>query len=567
MGRHDATIDRILSDKPEPTVALNPLTGLHWDDIRDIGRRTSVQGLRQPLLLSKHLAAHARKLLSILAGKQAYSVAHGDRRFQDEQWQSSPVYQRILQSYLAMNESLSAWAEELELNDVDRLRTDFLLRLITDSLAPTNTLPGNPAAMRRLRDSRGGSIADGLCNLVRDLRHNHGMPAQVKTEPFKLGVNIATTAGSVVFRNDVLELIQYHPTTEQVHRRPLLFVSAMINKFYALDLSDRNSMIKYALDQGQQVFVVSWANPQPDQAHWGIAHYAMAVVEALSAIKAITGSRTVNLFALCSGGMAMSAMAAWLKKHNDASIHSMTIGVCMLEMRNTDTEMSAFANEEIYERVKKRSAKAGVLWGHELALSMLWLRPQDLIWNNVVNNYLMGQDPPEFDLLYWNNDWTNLPAALHADVTDMFATGSLLTPGQMHLDGEPLDLQSVRCDKFFVAGLSDHITPWKACYRSASHYSGNCEFLLSNSGHMQTLLNSPHKKNASYFTGKGMPAEADDWLEASEWVEGSWWAHWQQWIEPRSGARKTAPTRTGNKHYPPLCDAPGDYAMQPSERH
>ena len=237
----------------------------------------------------------------------------------------------------------------------------------------------------------------------------------------------------------------------------------------------------------------------------------MAVMEAITAVKSITRCKDLNLFSLCSGAMMTSAMAACLKARGDNSIHSMTIGVCMLEMQQHDMEMSAFANQEVFERVKKRSKKAGVLRGHELALSMLWLRPQDLIWSNVVNNYLLGNEPPEFDLLYWNNDWTNLPSQLHADVIDMFSMACLSTPGEMSIDGTALDLQALDCDKFFLGGLSDRITPWKACYRSAGAFGGDREFLLSNSGHMQTMLNSPKKKKASFFINKALPGEADTW--------------------------------------------------------
>jgi polyhydroxyalkanoate synthase len=288
-------------------------------------------------------------------------------------------------------------------------------------------------------------------------------------------------------------------------------------------------------------------------------------MEAITAIKSITRCKDLNLFSLCSGAMMTSAMAACLKARGDNAIHSMTIGVCMLEMQQHDMEMSAFSNPDVFERVKKRSKKAGILRGHELALSMLWLRPQDLIWSNVVNNYLLGNEPPEFDLLYWNNDWTNLPAQLHGDVIDMFSTACLSTPGSMVIDGTPLDLSSLDCDKFFLGGLSDHITPWKACYRSAQAFGGDKEFLLSNSGHMQTMLNSPSKRNASYFTNSDLPDEAGNWLDGAQLQQGSWWSYWRDWVAPRSLATKKAPRHVGNKSYPEGVPAPGDYVHQKSE--
>jgi poly[(R)-3-hydroxyalkanoate] polymerase subunit PhaC len=565
MNKQQTLIDQVLSERPEPTVALNPLTGLHLDDLKEIFSRTALQGARQPLILGKHLSSHARKLVDILARRAEYAPDRSDSRFRDHSWTENGGYQRLMQSYLALNQSLEEWVDDLELDPVDRLRADFLLRMIGDSIAPTNTLLGNPQALRKARETRGKSLLRGMKNLVSDLRDNHGIPSQVKGGSFVLGENIATSPGAVVFRNEVLELIQYAPATERVHRRPLLMVSAMINKFYALDLSPERSFIKFCVDSGLQVFVVSWANPRIENAAWGIERYALAVMEAITAVKSISRCKDLNLFSLCSGAMMTSAMAAYLKARGDNSIHSMTIGVCMLEMMQHDMELGAFANEEVFERVKRRSNKAGILRGHELALSMLWLRPQELIWGNVVNNYLLGNEPPEFDLLYWNNDWTNLPAQLHADVIDMFSTACLSTPGEMSIEGTALDLQALDCDKFFLGGLSDHITPWKACYRSARAFGGRKEFLLSNSGHMQTMLNSPQKKNASYFTNGQLPAAADAWLTQAQLQHGSWWEYWWDWVQPRSLIQKNAPRQLGNKAYTPGAAAPGDYARQQSE--
>lgn len=564
MRNQQTTIEHLQLEHAEPTVALNPLTGLQFDELQQIFATTARQGARQPVLLARHMSRHTRKLLEIVAGSADIQPCERDPRFKDDAWQSSGAYRRLMQSYLALNESLQEWVEDLDLHAVDRLRADFLLRLIGDSLAPGNTLLGNPEALRKARDTRGKSVWSGLSNLVADVRGNHGMPSQVKGDGFVLGENIAASPGAVVFSNDILELVQYTPATEQVHRRPLLMVSAMINKFYALDLTTQRSFIKFCVDSGIQVFAVSWANPRKENADWGIEKYALAVMEAITAIKSITRCQTLNLFSLCSGAMMTSAMAAFLKARGDDSIHSMTVGVCMLEMQRHDMEMSAFSSPEVFRRVKQRSKKAGILRGHELALSMLWLRPQDLIWGNVVNNYLLGNDPPEFDLLYWNNDWTNLPAQLHADVIDMFATACLSRPGEMVIDGTPLDLGALDCDKFFLGGLSDHITPWKACYRSAGAFGGAKEFLLSNSGHMQTMLNAPAKANASFFAGSGLPDDADAWLEGAQLQQGSWWLYWRDWVLPRSLAKKKAPKRLGNTAYPAGVSAPGDYVHQKS---
>jgi polyhydroxyalkanoate synthase len=565
MSKNHVLVKELLEEKPEPTVALNPLTGLHFEDIREVFRMTAVQGARQPLIFSKHASNHVRKLLDVLTQRAKLAPGRGDRRFTDEAWQNSPIYRRLMQSYLSLDETLKEWVDDLDLGEVDQLRAEFLLRLISDSISPTNTLLGNPQALRQARESGGRSLVSGLKNMLGDIRHNHAIPSQVKGDNFVVGENLATTEGAVVFGNDILELIQYSPTTEKVHRRPLLMVSAMINKFYALDLTPERSFIKYCLDQDLQVYVVSWANPRIENADWGIERYALAVMEAITAVKSISRCKDLNLFSLCSGAMMTSAMAACLKERGDDSIHSMTIGVCMLEMQQHDMEMSAFSSPTMFERVKRRSQDAGILRGHELALSMLWLRPQDLIWSNVVNNYLLGNDPPEFDLLYWNNDWTNLPAQLHADVIDMFSTACLSRPGEMEIDGTALDLTVLDCDKFFIGGLSDHITPWKACYRSVRAFGGDKQFMLSNSGHMQTMLNAPGKKGASFFTSDALPSEADSWLESAQLQQGSWWTYWWNWIESRSLSQKAAPRQLGNKAYPAVEAAPGSYVHQQSE--
>jgi polyhydroxyalkanoate synthase len=562
---NQARLEKLRLAQPESTTAANPLTGFRPADLSEILRGTLRQGVRQPLILAKHMSSHSRKLLDVLANKSSLEPAARDTRFKDAAWLDHPGYRRLMQSYLAMNESLQEWIEDLHLDDTDRLRAEFLFRVISETLSPGNTLLGNPQALRKARDTRGKSLLQGAKNLLGDLRDNHGIPSQVSGERFIVGENLATSSGAVVFKNDVLELIQYTPSMAKVHRRPLLLVSAMINKFYALDLTPDRSFVKYCVDSGQQVFVVSWANPGMDDSDWGIEKYALAVMEAITAIKSITRCNTLNLYALCSGAMMSSAMAACLKARGDNSIHSMSIGVCMLEMMGTDAEYASFTNPAVIERIKKRSSKAGILRGHELAISMLLLRPQDLIWGNVVNNYLLGNKPPEFDLLFWNNDWTNLPSRLHLDLLEIFSDASLSSPGQFSIDGTALDLTSLNCDKFFFGGLSDHITPWQACYRSTKDFGGKKEFLLSNSGHMQTMLNSPGKRNASYFTNSSLPDSTETWLESASYKEGSWWSHWLKWIEPRSLTLKAAPKTLGNKTYPPKDSAPGTYVHQQSE--
>ena len=548
-----------------PIVAVNPFTGVRLVDLLSISAKTLGRGLTQPLILGKHAASLSRKLLEVATGERKLLPARHDRRFADPAWQKKPLFSALTQFYLALDETAHEWSQDVDFDELDQVRAQFLLRLLLESVSPSNFLLSNPEALQLAIDTHGDSLKRGLRNLLEDIRHNHGLPAQVKRNSFELGRDIATTPGSVVFRNDLLELIQYKSSTRQVHNRPVLIIPPQINKYYAADLSPHNSMVKFLVDSGMQTFCISWCNPTPAQADAGIVQYAQAVQEAVAAIRSICKVPDINVAAFCSGAMTFAALASHLQAKNDGSINALTIGVCILEGKPEDSELGAFGSDAAVAAAKKLSRRKGVLRGDRLALSMLWMRPQDLIWGNVVNNYLLGKEPPEFDILAWNNDWTNLPAQLHSDYLDVFWQQSLTTPGALSIDGIPVDLKTVQCDKFVVAGLTDHITPWKACYRSLFALGGDTRFILSNSGHVQTLLNSPAKRGASYFENDALPLEADDWFKGSMPVQGSWWIEWQKWLTERAGPLRAAPKTTGNRKHPALCDAPGTYVFQTIE--
>ena len=559
------TLERLQAEAAEPTVALNPLTGFHLDDLVEMAQKTTYQGLLQPAVLTKHVATHGRKLLEIISGDAEYEPDKGDRRFKSNAWSENKFYRGLMQSYLALNETLEEWVTDLNLDEVEGQRATFLARVVCDSIAPTNNLFSNPDALRLARESGGQSLLKGLENFISDIRHNHGLPSQVDKSGFKVGENLAISSGSVVFKNEIIELIQYTPVTKKVYKRPLMLVPAKINKFYALDLRPNRSFIEFCVANGIQLYCVSFRNPGLEHAHWGVDEYVAAMIEGVGAVKSISRCKDVNLFALCSGGMSASAMAGHLHAKGKKYIHSMSLGVCMLNMAPGDMEIGAFANETVMEAAKSRSKKAGLLRGHELASSMMWLRPGELIWGNVVNNYLLGKKPPEFDLMFWNNDWTNLTGKLHGDIIDMFWTGCLSIPNEMNVCGTPVDLQSFDCDKFFVGALTDHITPWKACYRSAHAHGGNKTFLLSNSGHMQTFLNSPARPKSSYFLNEELPDSSDDWLEGADLHKGSWWTYWLEWIQQRSGEMRNAPQKLGNAKFKATVDAPGEYVHDTGE--
>lgn len=544
------------------TLALNPLVGVTTDELLNAARTTALQAIRQPLLLLKSGTDFSRKLIDVAIGKRSYKADPKDRRFGDPTWAKSWLHRGLLQSYLALLETLDDWVDEVGFNALDKRRAQFVIKIIGDSISPTNILASNPSAIKQIVETGGGSIANGLRQFLQDQWNNNGMPSQVDKNAFELGVNLATTKGSVVFRNELLELIQYAPTTPKVHRRPLLFIPPQINKFYFYDLSPEKSFFRFCLDEGLQVFAVSWRNPSPENADWGMDQYISALKDAILIIQRITGSKTINVTAPCSGGMTASILAGHYMALDKDVINAMTLPVCVLQQEASDSDLTLFVNEQSIEAARRYSRKNGVLRGKELARIFAWMRPNDLIWNYVVNNYLLGNNPPAFDILYWNSDPTNLPAQLHSDFLDIVSSSALSRPGDLRVCDTPIDLKSVDCDLFIVGGLTDHLTPWQACYRTTKLMSGRKEFLLVGSGHIQSLVADPNNPKSYFFQSAEVPASAEEWLEGATKTQGTWWPHWSKWIRARSGAPKNAPTRIGSKIHPPLCDAPGSYVLE-----
>lgn len=481
-----------------------------------------------------------------------------DRRFTDSAWTQNFLYRRLLGVYLAADAELDAWLGGSELSDVDRERARFVLSLALDALAPSN-LPLNPAAVKQFITTGGESAVEGARHFAGDVRHNGGFPSQVDTEKFTVGGNLATTEGSVVFRNEVLELIQYAPRTEQVHERPLLIAPPQINKFYVFDLSPEKSLVRYALDHGFGVFMVSWRNPTAEQRDWELATYLTAVEEAIDAVCAITGSPDVNLAGACSGGITSVSLAAYFAARGKPVINALTLFVSVFDMAEDKTLLGVFASEETLAAAKRHSHVQGVLDGRELARVFNLLRPNDLIWTYWVNNYLLGRRPPAFDILYWNNDTTRLPAAFHGQLIDIYRDNALAHPGSVVVDGTPLDLGKVTADAFVMAGTTDHITPWEACHRSSRRLGGNVEFVLSGSGHIQSILNPPGNPKAGYYRNPSSVDSAQEWKAGAEKVAGSWWPRWMEWLGERSGGQVAAPSTVGSAEHPALEAAPGSY--------
>ena len=541
--------------------AQSAIVGLRGKDLLTTVRSLAVHGLRQPLHSARHLVAFGGQLGKVLLGDTLHQPNPQDARFQDPSWRLNPFYRRTLQAYLAWQKQLLAWIDESNLDCDDRARARFLVALLSDAVAPSNSLI-NPLAVKELFNTGGISLLNGVRHLLEDLVHNGGMPSQVNKTAFEIGRNLATTQGAVVFRNEVLELIQYKPLGERQYAKPLLIVPPQINKYYIFDLSPEKSFVQYALKNNLQVFVISWRNPDAQHREWGLSTYVEALDQAIEVSREITGSRSVNLAGACAGGLTVAALLGHLQVRRQLrKVSSVTYLVSLLDSQMESPAM-LFADEQTLESSKRRSYQHGVLDGRDMAKVFAWMRPNDLIWNYWVNNYLLGNQPPAFDILYWNNDTTRLPAALHGEFVELFKSNPLNRPGALEVSGTPIDLKQVTCDFYCVAGLNDHITPWESCYKSARLLGGKCEFILSNSGHIQSILNPPGNPKARFMTNPELPAEPKAWLEQAGKHADSWWLHWQQWLAERSGKTRKAPANLGNKTYPAGEAAPGTYVHE-----
>ena len=418
--------------------AQSAMVGLRGRDLFSTLRTLAFQGLRQPVHSTRHLLAFGKQLGRVMLGDTPYQPNPQDSRFADPTWHLNPFYRRSLQAYLAWQKQLKAWIDESDLSPDDRTRAHFLFSLLNDALAPSNTLL-NPLAVKELFNSGGASALRGARQLLDDLLHNSGMPQQVNKQAFEVGRNLATTPGAVVFRSEMFELIHYKPMSEKQYATPLLVVPPQINKFYIFDLSPEKSFVQYCLKNGLQVFMISWRNPDARYREWGLSSYVQAVEDATEVCRLITGSKEVNLMGACAGGLTIAALQGHLQaKRQLRKIGCATYMVSLLDSQ-VESPAMLFADEQTLESAKRRSYQSGVLDGRDMSRVFAWMRPNDLIWNYWVNNYLMGKEPPAFDILYWNNDNTRLPAALHGDLLDLFKHNPLIRAGGLEVCGTPID--------------------------------------------------------------------------------------------------------------------------------
>ncbi len=499
--------------------------------------------------------------IRVAAGVSDVEPHPKDRRFQDEAFTANPIYRRVAQSYLDLHRQIDETIDELELDESTRLRVDFLAGLVTETMAPTNHLLGNPRALRKAAETKGVSLANGLRNAVDDAVNNGGMPLMVDSEPFIPGETKAATPGAVVFRNEILELIQYEPTTDQVREVPVLISPPQINKFYVLDLAPGRSLVEHAVSHGYQTLMVSWRNPGPAQADWDLNDYVRALLEATDATMEITGVDKLNMLGVCAGGMTNAVAQAHLAAIGDQRVNSASFLVSVLDWDEPST-LGSLLSGPTAEALKRRSETSGMLSGEDLGKVFAFMRPNDLVWNYWANNYLMGEKPAAYDVLAWNCDSTNLPAGLHHDFMDMAAGNTLTKSGAVEVLGTELDLKQVTCPSYVVGAVTDHITPWKGCYRSVDLLGGDTEFVLSSQGHIQALVNPSGNPKGSYHLNPATPESADEWLDGATKHPGSWWDHWVEWLTPHSGEFVDRPVSLGNDSFPPIMAAPGQYLVE-----
>ena len=504
-----------------------------------------------------------------LMGHQAAPVAQpakSDSRFKDDEWQSNFVFDYVKQSYLIAARHIHDLVSGVEgIPEESKKKVDFFTRQYIDALAPSNFALTNPQVLRETMKTGGANLVKGLRNLLEDLDEGDGQLRIKMTDmkAFKVGQNVATMPGKVVYQNELMQLIQFAPLTETVYRRPLLIVPPWINKYYILDLREKNSFIRWASQQGHTVFVISWVNPDSRLAHKTFEDYMFeGPLAALDAIEQATGEREVNAIGYCLGGTLLGCTLGYMAARGDERIKSATFFVALLDF-SIPGELGVFIDEKQVENLEKRMNERGYLEGSEMAATFNMLRSNDLIWSFVITNYLMGKEPFPFDLLYWNSDSTRMPAAMHSFyLRNMYLHNRLREPGGISLGGVPIDLSKVKVPAYFISTVEDHIAPWKSTYLGAKLLRGPVRFVLGGSGHIAGIVNPPAANKYGYWTNDVLPDSPDDFQAGATQHPGSWWSDWQAWIDALNGADRVPARTPGEGGLKAIEDAPGSYVAQ-----
>jgi polyhydroxyalkanoate synthase subunit PhaC len=534
--------------------------------------RTTLSAASRPDKVAAALARAAGEMIRAsgaataraIGGTSSYEPKRGkDRRFGDPAWTDNAGYWWLREIYHDAEQALLDIVRQTDAPSDVKQKSEFGVQLLIDALAPTNFVPGNPAVIKKALETGGLSLAKGARNFVHDLRTNRGVPRQVVPGAHSVGKDMALSPGKVVFRNDLMELIQYAPSTAEVHKIPLLFSPPWINKYYIMDLAPGRSLVQWAVDHGHTAFMISYRNPDEQMRNIKMDDYLISgPIAALDVVRDITGAEKVNLLGLCLGGTLTMATLAYLDAVGLDLINSATFLNTLIDFSEPGL-LGIFTDEAAIRRLERTMKRTGFLPKEEMQRSFNLLRTNDLIWNYAVSSWLMGEEPPAFDLLSWNNDSTRMPAEMHSFYLRSCYLGNELARGVMELAGQRLDLEKVDQDLYFLSAEQDHIAPWRSSYVGALLPGGNVRFVLSNSGHIAGIVNPPSPKSIHHVLegDQPLPDSPDEWLAAATTHPVTWWEDWAQWIGARAGGMRKPP-RMGSRKYRPITDAPGTYVLE-----
>lgn len=538
---------------------------------RDIVEQLAMHPLKIANTEKSVIRKHAKLLKNTaqrIFGKKSDPVVvpeEGDKRFLDSEWDENLAFDYIKQTYLIYSETILDLVSGLEDSDTHtHEQFAFYARQMVNALSPTNFILTNPEVLRKTLSSGGKNLIDGFKQFYSDYKSNPQVLNISMTDfsAFRVGQNVATTPGKVVFQTDLMQLIQYSPSTEQVHKIPVLIMPPWINKYYILDLKEKNSLVKWMVDQGFTVFMVSWVNPGPALRNKGFDDYMLeGPLAAIEAIEKATGEKTVNAVGYCVGGTLLATTLAYLQKKKQKKIASATYLTTLMDFSDPGG-IGVFINEHAIKGIEKKLDKVGYYDGRAMAFSFNLLRENDLFWSFFINNYLKGEKPAAFDLLYWNSDSTNLPAKMHGYyLRNMYLNNKLIQPDALEMFGEKIDLSKIKTPAYFLSTVQDHIAKWKSTYKGAKIHAGDVKFVLSGSGHIAGVVNPPAAEKYGYWTNKALPATADEWLSSAEKNPGSWWTDWKAWVEQHADELVAART-PGDRELEIIEDAPGTYVKQ-----
>jgi polyhydroxyalkanoate synthase len=504
----------------------------------------------------------ASELIDVARGRSDASPDPRDGRFSDPAWANNPVFRRLMQNHLVL---AAAGVRLVDRADVDwqkAARARWGVEAISATLAPSNFPITNPSALKRAFDTGGRSAVRGVHNFLSDVCRNRAMPRSVDRSPFVVGSNLAATPGAVVYREELFELLQYTPTTSFIDSTPLLFIPPEISRHYVLDLAPRRSLAEYAVSQGVSCFAIVWRNPsEKEHGTWGMDEYVAGQLRAIDVVCEIARQDSVNVVGICGGGLSTVAMLGHQAAIGDDRVTGATFMVTMVDATQPHL-LGAITTESSRKDLRDRADRNELLRSYQLLRTFAWLRPNDLVFNFIVKNWLLGESPPAFDVLAWNDDCTNATTRFAADATEaMYGEDRLAVPGAWKVLGTPVDLTQVTCDTFHIAGETDHITPWRPCYRTTQLLGGSSDVVITSTGHVQTIVNPPGKARAKYYYGPSSQADPNEWRAGAAEQEGSWWPRWTEWLKQRSGPRRAAPKRLGSRKHPPGVPAPGEYAV------